>query len=518
MKFKISILLAVVLFLVIQSCKKSLIEKPVSSLSTSTVFTSEDGLKKAIYGVYQGYDGANFVGPIFTFAVTEAGQKYATFGMSGAFFGAEIENYSIHPTDGPMATNWVELYTVISRANTIIANASKAVDAATAELYIAEAKTLRAYAYFMLVRLYGDVPLVTEQITSLSQQNAIFGPRVAAKDVYTQIVTDLQEGESKLPDLRTGPDIGRVTSGAAKAILGKVYLTMAGAPLKLPGYFQKAVDELTQITSNQSKYGYALSSDFASIFSETNERNSEIILSFSQFYSAISTNSGSVYPFLLLPNGYSDKDEQTCFGFTKAFYNLYENSDSRRDETLVSKYLDLRTNDSVKYVLDSNSYIDQVTKKIVGIKGCGISYGKLDRSARPSGSVPWGHGTDQVHLRYSDVLLMLAEASNEVGKTGDALSYLNRVRTRAHTSLVTANDQAGLRAAIREERLLELVGEYTTVFDIRRWGTLHSEIAAMSTSQTVNRDLQPYDPKLELYPIPQAEIYANPNLKQNPGY
>jgi hypothetical protein len=409
MKFKISILLAAVLLLSLQSCKKALEEKPLSSLSTDKVFVNEDGLKKAVYGIYQGFNGANFVGPIMAFAVSEAGHKYVTFGMSGAFFGNEIMNFNIRTTDEPIATNWVQLYTIIARANTVIANATKAVDATKAKAYVAEAKTLRAYAYFMLVRLYGDVPLVLDQITGLDQQDAIFGPRVATTEVYKAIVSDLQEAESTLPDRRTGIDAGRVTAGSAKAILGKVYLTMAGAPLKLAGYFQKAADVLSQLAgaSNEAKYGFTLSDNYASIFSESNERNSEIILSFSQFYSSISTNSGSVYPFLLLPNGYSDKDEQTCFGLTKDFYNLYENTDIRRAVTLVSDYLDLRSNHNVKYDQAKSSYVDQVTNQTVGIPGCGIAYGKLDRTARPNGAVPWGHGTDQIHLRFSDVLLML---------------------------------------------------------------------------------------------------------------
>jgi hypothetical protein len=83
---------------------------------------------------------------------------------------------------------------------------------------------------------------------------------------------------------------------------------------------------------------------------------------------------------------------------------------------------------------------------------------------------------------------------------------------------VLTTDPGLFRAAVRKERLLELVGEYNSVFDVRRWGTLQSEIAAMTKEQTVNRDLQPYSAKLELYPVPQAEIYANPNLKQNNGY
>ncbi|MFT3702921.1 MAG: RagB/SusD family nutrient uptake outer membrane protein [Agriterribacter sp.] len=112
----------------------------------------------------------------------------------------------------------------------------------------------------------------------------------------------------------------------------------------------------------------------------------------------------------------------------------------------------------------------------------------------------------------------LAEALNEDGKPAEALPYINRVRTRAHATALNITDQDLLRAAIRKERRLELTGEHTTVFDIRRWGTLQAEIAAMTPDQIVNRDLNPYDPKFEIYPVPQAELDANPALVQTDAW
>jgi len=378
---------------------------------------------------------------------------------------------------------------------------------------------LRAYAYFLLVRLFGPVPLITQQIKSLNQSNLIFASQSPIDSVYNQIISDLQFGIQNLPPTRSGVDIGRVTSGVAIALLGKVYLTMAGNPLKLSGYYQKAVQELQQIVgpANESKYGYQLLNDYSSIFSNDNKRNPEILLSFSQFYNNVSTN-GSIFPFFLMPQGYADKDEQTLYAYTKNFYNLYEPADIRRDVTLITKYSDLRTGDSVFYDFSRNSYVDTVTHKIVGIPGAGICLGKYDRAARPAGSPPWGHSDDQIHIRFSDVILMLAEADNEIGNTSDALSLLNRIRARAHASLYSTTNQDSLRLYIRKERRLELCGEFTTTLDIRRWGTLQQEIDSMSNDQILNHDLQPYDPKFELYPIPQGEIYANPNLKQNPGW
>ena len=144
-----------------------------------------------------------------------------------------------------------------------------------------------------------------------------------------------------------------------------------------------------------------------------------------------------------------------------------------------------------------------------------MAFGKLAREPRPAGAAIQGYGADLIELRFSDVLLCLAEALVETGKPAEALPLLNRVRLRAKATASKATSVADLRAAIRKERRLELTGEFNTVFDIRRWGTLNEEIAAMSPDQIVDNVLFPYTPKLEIYPTPQSQIDANPNLKQH---
>jgi hypothetical protein len=148
----------------------------------------------------------------------------------------------------------------------------------------------------------------------------------------------------------------------------------------------------------------------------------------------------------------------------------------------------------------------------------GIAYGKLAREPRPSGAAIQGYSTDLIEMRFPDVLLSLAEALNETGQTALALPLVNRVRARAKATVYKTATQVSLRQAIRLERRLELTGEFNTVFDIRRWGTLKEEIAAMSEDQILDNILIPYTDKLEIYPIPQSQIDANPNLKQNTGW
>ncbi len=516
MKSKIYLLIAVgSLAFMAPSCKKGLEEHPYSSLAASSVFGSEDGLKKTVFGIYDGYVLKPWLYQFFYFSLTETGHQYASFGTGGAGYDIDLYyRFAETPSSTAGSLAWTQMYTIISRANSVIANAPKVVkDEAAANKYIAEAKVLRGYAYFNLVRLFGNVPIVVNEITSLSQKDDIFGARKSVDTVYSLIVNDLTFGEANLPNLWTGNDVGRVSSGIAKAILGKVYITMAGKPLNKTDNFAKAADKLKEIvgTANENKYGFGLLDDFASVFPVSNERNKEFVLTFGQFYNSSNTNA-NIMPFFFLPF------EQNIFGLSYKLYELYEPGDTRRDVTTIPSIINANDGHMLKYDQTQPAYVDATTNKLFGLQRAGIAYGKYDRTFRSAGAPPWGYNTDYSHMRFSDALLLLAEALNESNKPAEALPYLNRVRARAHASILNITDQAQLRAAIRKERRLELTGEHTTVFDIRRWGTLQAEIAAMSPNQIQNKDLNPYDPKLELYPVPQQELNANPALVQNPGW
>lgn len=148
----------------------------------------------------------------------------------------------------------------------------------------------------------------------------------------------------------------------------------------------------------------------------------------------------------------------------------------------------------------------------------GIAYGKLALDPRPSGFGANSYSTDLIELRFSDVLLCLAEALTESGNSGDALQYINRVRDRAQATPYGSLSQPGMVAAVKKERKLELVGEFTSVYDIRRWGTLQEEIAATDPANTNENMINPYNVKYELYPIPQDQMDNNANLVQNSGW
>jgi len=525
---KIHIIFAALLFLSLISCKDNLEEKPFSSLSNEVVFKDEAGLNQATIGVYQAWTAPDFSATSNRFILTESGHRYATAGIG---IGSEPYYRFAHtPASGAFESVWARFYNIIFRANTVIANAKKAVpgEEEEADPYIAEARFLRAYAYFNLVRYFGGVPLILDEIKSLEDSDLIFGGNNTDVEIYDSIVADLEFAEVNLPDSRGGVELGRVAAGTAKAMLGKVYLTMAGKPLSKTEYFQKAADKLKEVVGpvNEETYDFELLPNFPDVFALANERNREIVLSFGYFINSSNPN-GNILPFNLFPSGLVNGDEQTNYGLTYDYYKLFEKTDTRRDFTLVTRYAfkgnarsDVQPGDSIVYDPAKGIYMNKTKNIPFGHDDYkyGVAFGKLAREPRPAGAAVQGYGADLIELRFSDVLLCLAEALVETGKTAEALPILNRVRARAKATPSKAATAADLRTAVRNERRLELTGEFTTVLDIRRWGTLSAEIGAMSPDQIVNNILLPYTPKLELYPIPQSQIDSNPNLKQNTGW
>ncbi|HET7117470.1 MAG TPA: RagB/SusD family nutrient uptake outer membrane protein, partial [Hanamia sp.] len=360
----------------------------------------------------------------------------------------------------------------------------------------------------------------------IAQKDLIYASQSPVQDVYNFIIQDLQFAENHLPPFWTGDDLGRISAGAAKALLGKVYLTGAGLPLQNPQYYQLAVNELSELVGpdNEAKYNFGLLPNFSDVFSDNNRKNKEVVFAWTNLWTETYSHNGIILPYFLFPSGLVGTPTQTNYGLTPAFYNLYENTDTRRDNTAISRYISLPSGDSVIYDTTIHHYINKTQGGSISgntlFSYTGMGYGKFGRTplSPTQAAVPTDYSTDLIQMRFSGVLLCLAEALNETGQTAQAVPLLNRVRARADASQYAVGSQDEVRAEIRLERRLELTGEYTTVYDIRRWGTLKDEIAAMNPAQILNNALAPYSPKLELYPIPQAELDANPNLKQNPGW
>jgi len=502
-----NIIVSLSLILLWSSCEK-LEEVPYDFTSASNLYQDESDVDAALLGVYQPLILGG-VDDLWNFLILSGASE--NIRINDPYRGGAQSNLAsatFRETD-PHVGIWVNYYRGINRANLVIENIpGVGLESALEEQKIAEARFLRAFYYFNLVHLFGDVPLNLTSTQNFDEES-IKTPRTAAIEVYNAIIEDLQYAEQRLPQNYSGDQRGRATVGAAKALLGKVYLTMAGKPLEITEMYSQAADKLQEVIGM-----YSLEENFADVFSIENEAdNTEVIFArqaISNFngagtvvtYFAAAPNS----PFALWLGG-----GQFQFAFTEDFYNTFDPGDSRRDVTMLYTYTD-RDGASVTYN-DPNNPTGYLGIPVPRYPETGVPLGKLKDGSNTSN--PFNHGTDLIYIRYADVLLMLSEALNESGSSSQALPYLNEVRDRAGLDNITETGQSALRDIIKQERKWELAGEYVEYYDLQRWGDLQESMGVNPETIFMGRS---YDPKYELLPIPISQLDTNENLVQNPGY
>jgi tetratricopeptide (TPR) repeat protein len=379
---------------------------------------------------------------------------------------------------------------------------------------IGEAKALRAHYFFDLVRTYGGVPLNLHEVKLRSEA---FLARATAEEVYTQIIADLTEAINLLPAPTFGTaQTGHVTKGTAATELGTVYLQRKE--------YAKAIPLFQSVT----QMGYALLPNFRDVFNPANKNGNKEMIFDVQFQSGTTgQQSNFIYRFTPITtntlNILGVSFNNTIGGWnvpTDDLISTFEPGDTRFDATIgiIEGTLDANTNFIPTKVVSAVNYTQPagvVAKRFVR-KFFYPPYPALNQN------------TDQNWplYRYADVLLMLAECLNETGKPGEALPYLNQVRTRAFGAgkgQITVTDQTALRAIIDKERRNELAFENKRWQDIIRTGqavTVMNAYGAKLKQQFTYLLPQSYTVTQNrlLYPIPLREIQLNPLLTQNPGY
>ena len=506
---KYQIIISFVLATFCVSCQDFLEEEPETFFSEEQVFATEDGVEAAINGLYQsfanpGYHGSSIHGLIAP--------------LSGKFFsnqGASQDATSLNclPNNVWLTRLWPQMYTTVNVANTIINNLENTtVELANKERALGQAYFIRAATYFDLVRYFGGVPIRTMPAT----EDNIFLPRSSKQEVYDLIIADFEKAKFMLPD--TGEYLeGRPVKTAANAYLAKVYLTLASETNDM-ALWQQAYNEAIQV------YGqYSLTPTYAELFEPNNENTTEAIFELQYGANGAVRNSDVV-------RSYTPKDlfSYTTFGRIRPNKETYEQhvaqypGDPRIDAMyLINSYT--KVNGTVK-----NIYPTQVN----GNDGYTVLTKYLD---------PDFNGTTTsrnfIKIRYADVLLMLAEITNELnGPTPEALGYVNEVLARArNTDAGTATEPADFsatlsqeefRTRIMRERQYELLGENHEWFDTRRRGYeyfLQEVIENHNNfSNLGNTDfIYPVSVKNMLLPIPSTEISSNQAINQadqNPGY
>jgi hypothetical protein len=357
--------------------------------------------------------------------------------------------------------------------------------------YVAEAKFIRAMMYFNLVRFYGGVPLVTAETTSLENVEL---PRAKVEDVYALIESDLKEGEATLPKSYTGADIGRATQGAAKGLLAKVYLTRAGNTTSSPFWTQAAAKAKEVMDLGV----YDLWANYADVFDLRNKGGRESLFEIMYLTDVL----GNAHTTYWAPRS-DPRVPGTGFGTirpTKSLWDQFGPNDKRRDVTFLTSYVNPSNSATVNLTIESENF------------ATAVSFWKL---ADLSSKVYNGGGKSFPYMRFAEILLIYAEALNEVNSpTAEAYTAINRVRSRAGLSDLGGLSKDQFRDAVLKERRVELAFEGHRWFDLVRTGRLIDAVKA-ETSFGRNPQIQPHH---VLLPIPLVELGANKALVQNTGY
>ncbi|MHB1178016.1 MAG: RagB/SusD family nutrient uptake outer membrane protein [Daejeonella sp.] len=484
---KLSSLAILTALFVLPACKETFLDVPPQAQQPETQFwkTEADATKavNATYANLRGWSNVAFA-PI---AVESLGSDDSEKGSSvnDATFLNNFDNFSASSTEGQVEDFWVGQYQNINFVNQVLDNVPNiSMDANLKARYFAEVKFIRAYSYFRLVRAFGDVPLRLTVPKDAVEYNI---PRTPKAQVYAAIEKDLNEAASVLPQSYGAVDLGRVTKGAALALLAKVAL------------YQKKWNDVLSLTNQVATLGYSLFPNYEALFRTNNENSSESVFEIQA--ALIPGNGGASNSQYSQVQGVRGSNGGG-WGFhvpTQDLANAYEPGDPRKDATIIFRGEITPQGDAIPATGDNPMYNQK-------------SY--VPFSLYQSGYAEGCQQNIRV-IRYADVLLMNAEAANELGNTAKALASLELVRARARAGnnailpKVTTTDQNALRNAIYHERRVELAMEFDRYFDVIRQGRGAAVFGSKGWKAGKN----------EVWPIPANEIDLGAGvLTQNPGY
>ncbi|MCK5148966.1 RagB/SusD family nutrient uptake outer membrane protein [bacterium] len=408
------------------------------------------------------------------------------------------DSYNASSTEYTTYYFWQENYKMIFAANQVIENAPTVEGLTEAEVlaFVAEARFLRAYGHFQLLQLYGNIVVVTEVPPT---PDDFYKEQSTPEQAYQQIEEDLQFAKINLPDGYAEAWLGRATKGAAAAYLGKVYL------------FQEKWAQAETEFRAVAGMGYSLVNDVHSLFTGLNEHSSESIfeINFTATRPADRIESQSLVPNFNDWRGLWPSDHlKTMF--------IADTTAAGEPSARTFASVIFNHPDSDVWYFEGKTFADYY-----GGDDSNIYYKKY-AFYDPENDPYWyaSVGTNFIMMRYADVLLMLAEALVEQGNAGEAAQYVNQVRIRAGAVPINgAMSAADVLHHIREvERPLELCNETSRFFDLVRWYKNDGGVMAALQANDAPNWNQFNDGVDEIWPLPDAEIKANPNVMQNPGY
>ncbi|WP_294269678.1 RagB/SusD family nutrient uptake outer membrane protein [uncultured Chryseobacterium sp.] len=469
------IFLSIALVAVLAGCKDDYLDtERVGATDANSFFkTQEDAMQatNAIYVALRSWENSAFPYQ-FVFGVPADDVEKGSNPGDASFINA-YDQFTYTASDSGVEGYWIGQWQFVNRCNQVITNVPNInMDATLKNRLVAEAKMLRAYFYFNLVRIYGGVPIFD------GVQSNYNIPRNSVDEVYNFIISDLNSVAAVLPQSYGAGDLGRVTKGGALGLLSKVYLYKKD--------WQKAYDTSNQVMA----MGYSLDPDFNHLFRPAGEFGSESVI---EVNCQCSTEfGGSQYAEV---QGVRNQFGWGFFTPTTALESAFETGDIRKELTILREGETTLEGDVIHKgdPQAGNMWNQKVyVPKSLNNNSCG--YGSIQNIRI---------------LRFAEILLINAEAANELGNTAAAITNLNKVRTRAGLAGTTATTQAALRTAIWKERRVELAMEGDRFVDLVRTGQAATVLASYGFKAGKN----------EVFPIPLNSInQSNGTLTQNPGY
>ncbi|MGE5317043.1 MAG: RagB/SusD family nutrient uptake outer membrane protein [Chloroflexota bacterium] len=486
MKKYIGIGLIAIGLLPLTSCEDFLDLKPVSQgvavdnlSSDSIVYASGEEAEAALAGIYSEFRNEYWELDYFVNGDAQSDNSYAGADNPANF---QIDEMRIDAINSNVSRDWGYLYSTIGKANEVINNVEDVTDlSAERKAQIkGEASFIRAFHYFQLVQLWGDVPLQLQEIKTVSVEilpeiyPIMFPARAPQSEVYAQIIADLELAASTAPV--SAPNKGYVTKGAANAVLAKVYATME------PHDWNKVNEYCDKVISGP----YSLLENYDDLWNNLAENTAESIFEINYEGTSSSGNWG---------------------------VNMFQGTDWKKFNT--------PTNDLIA-AFDAEG--DQIRKE-ASIKFQDVS-GKWTDPYWPANNFPFINKyrnltspspQNYIILRLADIILLKAEALNETGDITGAAQLVDMIRSRVDLANTTADTQEGMRLAIEKERRLELAFEGQRWFDLKRTGRAIEVMSNLKgpDGESLN---YPVNENRLWWPIPQSELDNNTKLVQNPGY
>ncbi|MDX9905664.1 MAG: RagB/SusD family nutrient uptake outer membrane protein [Bacteroidales bacterium] len=487
---KIIIILTTVFAVVsFTACNKFLDLEPksnniwVNDTGDSILYQTANEVETALAGVYGDFRNEYFELDYFIVGDAQSDDAYAGADNPWMF---EVDDYNLNALNGLVSRDWRYLYGTIGLANLVINNVMLCPDPALTQErrneILGEASFIRAYIYFRAVQTWGEVPLQLKEVTTVSAEvlpeiyPLLFPDRAPVDSVYTRIISDLEVALANVKP--TAEHKGYATTGAVNAVLAKVYATME------PPDYNKVVQYCDAVING----GYSLLPNFEDLWNNSAENTAESIFEINYEGTATNANWG-----------------------VNMFLRLFGESDWKK--------FNVPSNDLVKAYDDEGDVIRKNSTIIFSDEGFPDNYW-------PQDNYPFiwkwrinGNNSPQnyIFLRLADIILLKAEALNELGDVNGAAELVNQIRSRVDLPNTTAAGQDEMRLAIEKERRLELAFEGHRWFDLKRTGRAIEVInnAVDQNGQKLGYNLT--ENRL-LWPIPQGELDLNTSLVQNPGY